>query len=236
MALRDYIAAAIDTERDVLKNPPHAFTLADEIDSVFVRVLNAVSDKHPMPRLLCMQTHLLFKAAMRVAISGHYAAMFPIARSCLEAACYAYRMIQDESLCDIWANRHLGETELATCRKKFGNAVKDAAKDVEKRAPTVGGWIEDLYQGSIDFGAHPNRHSVFRSVSIDESGDYVSINLAAVYEADSFMVKWAMLAAVETGLGALCVVTLALRGAEDKDIWEAIQTLNDSKNELAADA
>ena len=235
MALRDYIEAAIETERDVLIDPPHAFALAEEIDAIFTRLLTNGAEKNPIPILLCMQVHLLFKAAVRVAISGHYAAMFPIVRTCLEAACYAYRMIQDDSLCGVWADRHLGEMQLAACRKSFGSAVKDAAKDVEERAPSVGVWVEDLYQGAIDFGAHPNRHSIFRSVSIDEVGEHISVNLAAVYEAESPMVKWATLAAVETGLGALCVVALALRGAADKEIWETIQTLNDGKNELAAE-
>jgi hypothetical protein len=49
---------------------------------------------------------MLLNAGIRIALTGHAAAIFPTLCTALESACYAYRMIEDEKLEKMWADRH----------------------------------------------------------------------------------------------------------------------------------
>ncbi len=92
-------------------------------------------------------------------------------------------MGEDESLQRIWADRHLSAEAMKLCRKEFTSAVAKTARAIEAAEQREGPakWINDCYQGAIDFGAHPNPLSIHRHVGIAEEEDAYRVSLTALY-------------------------------------------------------
>jgi hypothetical protein len=65
-----------------------------------------------------------------MALSGHAAATFPLFRTAMEAACYAYLMKDNEDLEKVWLDRHTSPEALKKSRKAFTSAVKEAATGI----------------------------------------------------------------------------------------------------------
>ncbi len=103
---------------------------------------------------------MLLNAGIRIALTGHAAAIFPTLYTALESACYAYRMIEDEKLEKMWADRHQNAEKRASVENTFTSAVNDAARSINAQQAGSGAWIYDIYQPAIDFGAHPNPRSI----------------------------------------------------------------------------
>jgi hypothetical protein len=55
---------------------------------------------------VALNAFMLVNAGIRIALTGHAAAIFPTLHTALESACYAYRMIENEKLEKMWADRH----------------------------------------------------------------------------------------------------------------------------------
>ena len=142
-----------------------------------------------MAMVLSMNAYMLFLAGVRVAMTGHVTACFPVLRTALESACYGFLIAKDPDLSAVWADRHKDADSKKVCRKAFGSAVTDVAKLVEREQPGGGQWLSDAYDAAIDFGAHPNIKSVFGHVRILEDvpeDPYFRVNLAGLYGAETF--------------------------------------------------
>jgi hypothetical protein len=84
---------------------------------------------------------------------------FALQRACLENAGYAKLIATNRELSALWLQR---DKKVAEVRKQFTNkAVREAiAKDDEPLSKVY----QELYERSIDFGAHPNEKGVLGSV------------------------------------------------------------------------
>jgi hypothetical protein len=187
--------------------------------------------------LLSLHAFLIYTSAVRMTLTGHVAATFPLFRTALEAACYAFLMGQDRSLEDIWAKRHASEQSARLCRKKFTSAVRDAARIIEKAGGGQGhgAWIEDCYQSSIDFGAHPNPRSVYPHVRapVDE-GEFYATGLTGLHAADSFEVSRSLMACLDYGL-VLGVVLAHGLSEPAQAISKRLFELNELKERLTVE-
>ena len=124
----------------------------------------------PTPRhafILFLNAYQMFLGASRMALSGHPAAVFPLARTALESASYGYLMEQQPILCEIWSNRHRSEVDKKACRNAF--TFDKAIKSLVHKNPDIYRLAKDAYESAIDYGAHPNMKGVLGHVSINEN-------------------------------------------------------------------
>lgn len=229
MPLQDYLRVAEQSTKNAIENASEFFHLAEAVDGLFALTIGELANGDVMASLLTMNAQSLYNGAVRIALSGHHAGMFPVLRTCLESACYAYLIVLRPELSSIWSERHNGERQMRECRNRFKSAVSDIVKEIKKTQPEAGQWINDCYQGSIDSGGHPNSQSVFRSMSIDDAGKHWAVSLTSVYAGDSEFVDWSLYACAETGLCAACVIALAFR-PDDEAVWNEVNRLMVIKN------
>lgn len=193
------------------------------------------SSLNPMAMMLSMNAYMLFLAGVRVAMTGHVSAVFPVLRAALESACYGYLIAKDPGLGSVWTDRHKDGAARKACRKAFGSAVTEVSKQVEREQPGGGQWLAAAYDVAIDFGAHPNIKSVFGHVRMQEDDPddpNFRVNLAGLYGADHWETQRILIGCLDFALAIAVVLTRALE-RPDQLHQDELQALNDRKNRVS---
>ena len=229
----NYFVAARDVEKEVMAGNPPLLSGLRRYHAFFVNhVFCETNARSPIQGVLAMDAFMIYLTAIRVAMSGHGAAMFPLLRATLEASCYAFLVGENEDLLEAWLKRNSTPEALKSSRKAFRSAVKDTAKRIQKKswvATNTEAWISQAYDDVIDFGAHPNPKGVWPYVrfSEDHPDGRHRVSMAAVYEAGSFETSRCLMACLDYGL----LVALILSCCRDEPSEEAVVALN-QLNEL----
>jgi hypothetical protein len=237
--VEDYLAFADERTRAFLASPPtDLFDLTKEIDALIRDMCGRMDVDRPFLLFLSMNAYYLFLASIRSAISGHVSGVFPLARSGLESACYAFLMKEDSALESIWTDRDKGDQQRTACRRAFTSAVKEAGQKLRSIDQDIGNYLQDLYDASITFGAHPNVMAVVPHLDVHEheDGKHWVVSFTCSYGEDSFEVKRALIACIEYGIMiAYMIAQLASTTADIDEVSARFQLVSDKKN-AAADA
>jgi hypothetical protein len=234
-ALKDYLRES----RELFQGSPEAcsdvcaeeYAMLEDADRLLsdsIRDLNLRGDV--IGNLLGVSGYMLWLAAIRNAMSGHAAAVFPLLRTSLESICYWARIETDPSLTAIWLERHNDERARKKSRKVFTSAVKDVA-DVFGTSPpeALGAHILELYDSLIDFGAHPNPRGMFVGVSLGGGAEKSVVSFVALESLSGTSVRRAMLACVECGAFMAAVVRclpIAKKEAADVELEPVLAILS----------
>lgn len=217
-----------------------AMRILEQIHTVFVSELPLISDGwRPSQGLLNISSLMTWLTSIRVAATGHSASTFPLFRTSLEAACYAYNIWAQPEMEQVWLERNKDEKAHRKSRRAFTSAVKDTAKHLVARSfvwPGTEDWINTAYNQSIDFGAHPNPKSILPGVIIDDqrADGMVGLNLAGVYGGDSFEAERLLVAAIDYGQLILLVAGCGTEKPNQK-IFDSLNMINESKEKYVAD-
>lgn len=235
--LQDYLVATLENAQDHATEPPQLMYLVDQMDRIFQEeIFGCDFDASPTAGLLVMNAYTMLLSAVRQALSGHVVSTFPIARTALESACYAFLIARDETKADIWFSRHDSKSAHKDCRDAF--TVAKAVKELKAIDPVIAEYVQAHYDASIDFGAHPNRKSV-----IDHLEDFGPIGedlhgfeLTGVYGRNSWHVNLALLVCVEVGQAiAFLIAASADNHPLINERVEVFQDWMDAKNRMAED-
>ncbi len=235
-SLDDYLNQADQITEDLMLENGALLSALREYHDYFTKILWREDDLQPVPALLSLNAFMLYLAGIRVAMSGHTAAMFPVLRTALESGCYAYRMSEDESLCQVWLDRNKGDTERKLARRKFNSAVRETADAINKIQDESGSIILEIYERTIDEGAHPNVASVIDNISFDsERNDgYTGVSLVAMYGHDSWQTRRALVACLDYGFVIALVLTCALNKMDQRH-QDGLNALNELKERVVAE-
>jgi hypothetical protein len=227
-SLQDYLAFCDERARSFLTSPPRTFELVKEVDSLIRDVWSGTLDAQPIPSFLNVNAYYSYLAAVRIAVSGHVSAIFPLVRAALESACYAFLVTKDARLLTVWINREKSDRERAACRRAFTSAVKETSTRLRSIQVEMADYVRDLYEASITLGAHPNPLSVFHHLEVgqDEHSDHVKVSFTAVYSETSFEVARALLACAEYG------IAVAYLNFQSLDSHSHVEVLNRRFNEV----
>jgi hypothetical protein len=118
-----------------------------------------------------VHAHSLFLAAYDLARAGHFSAMFPLFRTAIESAVYGYLFNREEGLVEKWRNRHESEAGFDESKKAFTAAIKRFRGHLKEHDAQSGDTpyeelVSSLYDGAIDFGAHPNPIALTNNMSV----------------------------------------------------------------------
>ena len=233
----NYFVAAREVEQELLGGESPLMSGLRRYHDFFVdHVFSESNPLSPVQGLLAMDAFMVFLSSIRVAISGHGAAMFPLLRTALEASCYALLVGDSEEVRDIWLKRNSTPDALRTSKKTFRSPVADAAKRIQAKSwvgPNTEAGINQAYNEAIDFGAHPNPKGIWPYVRVNDShpDGYDHVSVGGVYEADSFETGRCLMACLDYGL----LIALILSNCRDEpceDAVIALNKLNELKEEL----
>ncbi len=214
-SLHDYVSLGDDTTRKLLESGSPLVAAIKEYYKFFQSELWTADDMKMSPHQAFLSVHsfMTWTAAVRMALSGHAAATFPLFRTALEAACYAYLIKDNEDLEKIWSDRNASPEAQKNSRRAFTSAVKDAARkiDASTSTPKFQKWVMDAYEAAIDHGAHPNPKSIFRHLNPPKDvGDYYAVNLTGIYDSGEAETQRMLVACLDYGLVIACVLAHGL--------------------------
>lgn len=164
-----------------------------------------------VPIFLSTNAFMIWTSGVRMAMSGHETAVYPLFRTALESACYALLITIKPELETVWSDRDTGEAARKASRKAFGGAVSEVAKHLETEQLGLGGFVGSLYETSIDYGAHPNTRAIRNHVQVaPPSDEHRRFDQGSIYPGDSFQVFRALISTLEYGRGIAVVLAHCL--------------------------
>jgi hypothetical protein len=237
-SLRDYIAAGNETTEALLASGSPLIHGIEEFYSFFQKELWATGGQmSPNQALLSMHTVMMYVSAVRMALTGHTAATFPLFRTAFEAACYAYLVGKDNEADQIWSERNSNPEAMKRCRSRFTSAVKDAAKAIQDTQDEPGHdeWIVQCYDEAIDFGAHPNPRSIYSHMrppmQVEEG---VLVELIGLHSEDAHETSRALVACLDFGLAIAIVLTHGVP-SPTQDLSDKLFQLHEMKDQIVAE-
>jgi hypothetical protein len=206
--LSDFIDKANTNILAVFENEPDIYALFSELDDIYHTYSeNLNHTPQVIESLLCMRSHSAFRATTRLAISGQVSESYVMGRSCLEYALYAIHMYKKEEAKKIWKKRGESPADTRNCRNEF--TVGNIMSSLEICDPELKEIATELYNGTIDYGAHANvRGTRDALVVFDLGNDTVNVKQRYLHGDDS-EAYWAALSNHLTiGLCALSILEL----------------------------
>lgn len=181
-------------------------TRLKEIDSCFrVVFANTLNPKPMYPMQFLLRAHSAFLVASGLAMSGQVFEATAICRLCLEASAYGFYIGADEARFKIWINREKDEQSKQKARTEFTSGK--ILKHINEIAPNLGRVYDELYQQSIDFGAHPNEKGFSANTKIVESKDRIEISQIYL-QGDGAALDYSIVTASRVGVWALSIFQL----------------------------
>ncbi|TWB18833.1 hypothetical protein FBZ89_109219 [Nitrospirillum amazonense] len=213
-----YMAASDETAAELLVSNDPLVTALRVYDTYFREELWKGCPVSPLPALMFTNAYQLFLAGVRMALSGHPAAVFPVLRTALESAAYGGLMLHTPELQGVWTDRHAGEAERKACLGAF--TFKKAIQPLEAHAPQIHALAVSAYEASIDFGAHPNVKGVFSHVTMDDHRDdgLMAVNHTSLYGATHKETIRGLGACLDFGLAIIGAIILSFPDLSDEQV------------------
>jgi hypothetical protein len=134
---------------------------------------------------------------------------FPLQRTCLESAGYGRLIASELDLGPIWLKRDDDPKEM---KRRFTNTtVRNAIAADDDALATI---YQDLYERTIDFGAHPNEKGVLTNVIKESVG--TKILQFYMLAGDGPPLQYALRACAQIGICSLRIFNLVFNEQFEK--------------------
>lgn len=184
----------------------HLLSSINDLFMKYVEVFYKLSKEtniESSPAAFLARAYGCYLAAVRISSSGQIAEAFVMFRACIENALYGYYINKRPEQGDIWVKRHQSKEAEKLVRKNF--SIGAILRFLAEQEPKVGPWIKDMYDKSIDYGAHPNVYSIGLNLRYIENERK---DVMDIFNNDAYILKCCLLANVRFGLGCLSVFRL----------------------------
>lgn len=191
---------------DVMKTP---LKYLGDIDLLYMDFIQDAGGIKPVTAsILLLNAHASLRAAIRLALSGQLLPVFMTLRGSIESALYANAMVVNPELQGIWLNRDRDNSARQTCRDEFtaGKMFRYLSQAQDREFSNR---LREIYDSTIDFGAHPNNRSMITSTRIEAlaTGEH-ALNFAYIHGAGSFELRQSLVACAEIGLAVFFVALI----------------------------
>ncbi len=203
-----FLKAASENEAAILESEKELVALLVEVDRAFQTLNGQLVNGDVTGAMLLFNAHASFLAAVRIALSGQSPPTFMAMRGCIESALYALIAADDKSNAAAWLNRN---NDKKRCKEIF--KPYKAFQILKSKDPNLAVSLQEVYDLSIDFGAHPNMLSVVHHLTFkDEESGVQPVQLAILNNVDSITVTRTLLACVEMAIPVLWIFPQVLPG------------------------
>lgn len=210
--LSRYFAEAEYNDRVTAFSFPTVFALLQAANSALELVEKAVEHDGEqvllIPRFLIVRFRSSYLASIRLAMSGQIPESFALLRSAIEQAWYALHIARDPnptSRAEIWLKRNDGPSEKAACKKEF--TVKNVRTTHEACDQATADQLREVYETSIDFGAHPNQMGMLISMAHEKNPNQINYEVGILHP-DTVPMLGALRLSVAVVIGALKIFQL----------------------------
>ena len=183
-----------------------------EIDAAF-EVAVANLNFTPFAALFVFQAHSAFRGALCLVLNGQVTETHTCLRLVLENALYGFYFHKNPSSLKTWLERHISNE----AKQKVGNEFKIRGKNnsllstLKQTDEKLGNDVADLYEHTIDFGAHPNKLGLKQRTTTTKLGENMKLDFDYLVEGNSPASRLALKTAAQIGVTALGVFTLAYK-------------------------
>jgi hypothetical protein len=210
--LTRYMAWAHQNRFATFDNKKPEFKRLADLDACFEKMFTEWRDP-PQPFiavLLFIRGHSAVRTACENAMGGQIAETFTQLRSCLEYGAYALHIKQTAGAEETWLFRHDNDAAMKQMKSEFTVAkVRSTIAQLDSKLATV---FADLYDRTIDFGAHPNERAVSSSALVTKRPG--STILSQLYlHTDGLQLKHGLRTAAQV---SVCALSLLQMGYPDR--------------------
>ncbi len=173
-----------------------------EVDKCFWRLLaGSTYDPDVMLAVFFMfRAHSAYRAAASCAFAGQSVELHPLLRLALECGGYAFLIDRKPGLAEVWLNRRKSEADRHKVKQQFNfNKIKSSLASSDARLKSI---FCELYETTIDFGAHPNEMSVTTGITVERSDSQGSFNLIYLH-GDGIVLDYSLKVVPQVGVCAL---------------------------------
>jgi len=157
-----------------------AFRRLQTIDSLFLTIAdNLDNTPQTAPALFFYRAHASYRTAVGLAMAGQVVEAYPILRNCLEQGLYAYFVFKQPTRYNVWATRHDSPASLRAVKDVF--QIGDILNEYTSDHNDDGRIAHELYEQTIDWGAHPNTHGLMQTVTLEHTSDAMEVVTQYLY-------------------------------------------------------
>lgn len=177
------------------------FTKLSTIDAMMVKIAdNIINPPNATAINLFYRAHSAYRAASATAMAGQVVETFVLVRSSLEYGAYGLHIHDTPANGDAWWHRNKGDVQKKASIKLF--ALGSLRETIQKHDAKLALVFNELYERSIDFGAHPNQYGVVTGMALKEQEDRTAI-LQKYLHADGMEMDFALKTTAQAGIFVL---------------------------------
>jgi hypothetical protein len=182
---------------------PEPYVKLLEVDAAFLLINSNLKDPEDFSAPFFMfKAHSSYRAAAWLAMTGHSPEAFMVMRGCIESALYGLYLNRNEKSFRAYMSRHDDETTRQAVRREFTirrmwSCLRDVDGELQAKA-------EQVYNKTIDFGAHPNVAALIAATTMTRTKKGVRFTLAYLTE-DQQVLQGTMKSVAQAGVVALSV-------------------------------
>jgi hypothetical protein len=166
-SLTEYIENSNRNRYATFANKKERFNELIFIDKCFIIVFKDwINPQNNLSPHLFIRSHAAYRAACENAMSGQVAQAFPQLRACIEYAGYGLHIMKNPEVSEIFLKRHEDNEGKGIDRVRKEFTIKNINSTIKKLNKHLSRDYHNLYNKSIDFGAHPNEMSVINNLKV----------------------------------------------------------------------
>ena len=140
--------------------------------------------------------------AVRLLMGGQPIDAQPLLRSALEYAAYALHIARNADLGSVWLERQNSEAARSAVRAAFNG--RELRETIAKESAALSSAYEELYEGSIDFGAHPNEQALSARLRIGKGPAFTTSSVDLLTD-NPILYRVAAKRAAQVGIACLSI-------------------------------
>lgn len=162
-AVSDFIQTAHLNTFATFRHLPEDWRRFVGIDMAYRKAIDALENsKAWFEGFFLLGAHSSFLGAVRLAASTQLPETYMILRGCLENSLYGFFIHEHPELAEVWLKRHEDETSKGRVKSEFQIAPMLDLLDLKDK--TTGKAVRELYERTIDYGAHPNERALTQNL------------------------------------------------------------------------
>jgi len=124
-----------------------------------------------------MRSHASYLGAVQLSLSGQIPETYMVLRGCLENSLYGLYVTKNPDTQEIWLKRDENDESKKKCRNEF--SASNLFKCLETEDRKINNIAKNLYEMTIDYGAHPNERAFMSLMS--QSKDEQKVDFKMYY-------------------------------------------------------
>ena len=211
--ITQFIDHARSHEYATFANCKEEFKKLRQIDALFRQLIsNLFNTKEWFAAFFLLRTHSSYLGAVRLAMSSQVPETYIVLRSALENALYGHYLYKNPSSRETWLRRHDSEAHKKTVRSEF--TISRLLEELQKSSKREAQIAKNLYDQTIDYGAHPNERALSQSLQITEGDSRIELKILYLDE-DSKPFRLVLRRTAQVGASVLGIFRLVFKERYD---------------------